>query len=134
MWVLFRHFIIEYINRKMPRNYPLKEKGKFLPINWKEKIYQFHCKRTVKVSKHLWEIISRTLNQIAPEDIQVPYLKLQIQPDINFFEKLQKDNQAEEICKNVRIYPSLQEEFINFSMNCQILYIKNRKTAPALTD
>ena len=59
---------------------------------------------------------------MAPENVQVVHLKLQ--PDIDFFEKLLKNNQAQEICKNLRIYPSLQEEFINFFMNRQILYIK----------
>ena len=58
---------------------------------------------------------------------QVVHLKLQRQPDVSLFKKLLKDNRAQEICKNLRIYPSLQEEFVNFSMNCQILYIKTGK-------
>ena len=61
---------------------------------------------------------------MAPENIQVIHLKLQMQPDVDFLVKLLKDNYAWEICKNLRIYPSLQEEFVNFSMNCQILYIE----------
>ena len=61
---------------------------------------------------------------MAPENVQVIHLKLQMQPDIDFFEKLLKDNQAQEIYKNLRIHPSLQEEFTNFSMNRQILYIE----------
>ena len=60
---------------------------------------------------------------MAPENVQVVHLKLQMQPDVNFFKKLLKDNQAQEICNNLRIYPSLQEEF-NFSMNRQISYIE----------
>ena len=46
--------------------------------------------------------------------IHVVHLKLQTQPDFDFQEKLLKDNQVQKICKNLRIYPSLQEEFINF--------------------
>ena len=51
---------------------------------------------------------------MTPENVQVGNLKSQMQPDIDFFKKLLKDNQAQEICKNLGIYPSLQEEFINF--------------------
>ena len=47
-----------------------------------------------------------------------------MQPDVDFFEKLLKDNQAQEIWKTLRIYPSLQEESVNFSMNQQISYIE----------
>ena len=50
-----------------------------------------------------------------------------MQADIVFFENLLKDNQAQEIYKNLRIYSSLQEEFINFSMNSQISYIETGK-------
>ena len=53
---------------------------------------------------------------MAPENVEVVHLKLQMQPDVNFFEKLPKENQAQEICKNLRIYPAFQEKF-NFSMN-----------------
>ena len=60
---------------------------------------------------------------MAPENIQVIKLKLQMQPDVEFFKKLLKDNQAPEICKNLRIYPSLQGEF-NFFMNSKISYIE----------
>ena len=67
---------------------------------------------------------------MAPENV---HLKLQVQPDIDFFEKLLKDNQAQEISKNLRIYSSLQEEFINFSMNRQISYIETGRQPPALT-
>ena len=44
---------------------------------------------------------------MAPENVQVIHLKLQMQLDVDFFEKHLKDNQAWEICKNLRIYPSL---------------------------
>ena len=44
---------------------------------------------------------------MAPENIQVVYLKWQMQSDFDFFEKLLKDNQAQEICKYLRIYPLL---------------------------
>ena len=81
---------------------------------------------------------------MALEYFQVVRLKLQMQLDVNFFEKLLKENQAQEICKNLIIYqslqliglwafdlvssrvwweaatnnyPSLQEEFVNFFMN-----------------
>ena len=54
---------------------------------------------------------------MAPENVRIIHLKLKMQPDIDFFEKLLKDNQAQETCK---IYPSLQEGIVNFSMNCQI--------------
>ena len=64
---------------------------------------------------------------MAPENVQVVHIKLQMQSDVDFFEKLLKDNQAQKICKNLRIYPLLQEEFVNFSMNCQISYIKTRR-------
>ena len=36
-------------------------------------------------------------------------------------------NQAQEICKILRIYPSLQEEFANFSMNRHISYIETER-------
>ena len=61
---------------------------------------------------------------MAPENVKVVHLKLQMQPDVDVFEKLLNDNQAQEICKNLRIYPSLQEEFINLSMNHQNSYIE----------
>ena len=67
---------------------------------------------------------------MAPENVQVVHLKPQMQPD----EKLLKDNQAQEICENLRIYPSLQEEFVNFSMNRQILYIETGRQPSAFTD
>ena len=69
---------------------------------------------------------------MSPENVRVVHRKLQMQPDVDFFEKLLKENQAQEICKNLRIYPLLQEEFVNFSMNRQISYIET-ETAPALT-
>ena len=61
---------------------------------------------------------------MASENVQVAHLKLQMQPDVNFFEKLLKNNQAQEICNNLRIYPLLQEELINFSMKRQISNIE----------
>ena len=61
---------------------------------------------------------------MAPENVQVIHVKLQMQPDIDFFLMHLKDNQAQVFSKNLRIYPSLQEVFVNFSTNCQILYIK----------
>ena len=61
---------------------------------------------------------------MALEKIQVVQLKLQMQLVVDFFEKLLKNNQAQEIYKNLRIYPSLQEEFVNFSMSHQISYIE----------
>ena len=61
---------------------------------------------------------------MAPENVQVILLKLQMQPDVDFFEKLLKDNQAQDISENLRIYPSLQAEFVNFSLNRQISYIE----------
>ena len=45
-----------------------------------------------------------------------------MRPDVDFFEKLRKDNRAQEISKNLTSHPSLQEEFVNFSMNCQICF------------
>ena len=61
---------------------------------------------------------------MVPENVQVIRLKVQMQPDVDFFEKPLKNNQAQEISKNLRTYPSLQEEFVIFSMNRQILYIE----------
>ena len=68
----------------------------------------FHCKRTVEVPNSC-EKLSKGLN-----------IKLQMHPDVDFFEKLLKDNKSQEISKILKIYPSLQEEFVNFSMNRQI--------------
>ena len=61
---------------------------------------------------------------MAPENVQVVHLKLQMQPNVDFFEKLLKNDQAQDICKNLRIYPSFQEEFVNFSINRQISSIE----------
>ena len=58
------------------------------------------------------------------ENVRVVHLKLQMQPDVNFFEKLQKVNNFQEISKNLKIYPSLLEVLINVSMNRQISYIE----------
>ena len=55
-----------------------------------------------------------------------------MQQDVDFFEKLLKDNQTQEICKNLRIFLLLQEEFVNFSNESSNLVYRN-KTAPALT-
>ena len=61
---------------------------------------------------------------MAPENVQVVHLKLEMQPDVNFFEKLLKDNQAQEICKNLRIYPSLQDVHFLFLRRGIILWIE----------
>ena len=70
---------------------------------------------------------------MAPENVQVVHLKLQMQPDVDFFEKLLKDNQAQGICKILRIHSLLQEELVNFSTNCQISYIEIGRQPSALT-
>ena len=67
---------------------------------------------------------------MAPENVQVVHLGLQMQLDVDFFEKLLKDNQAQEICKNLRIYLLLQYEFVHEPPN---LVYRNRKTDPVLT-
>ena len=61
---------------------------------------------------------------MAPGNVQVIYLKLQMLLDVDFFEMLLKDNQAQEICKNLRIYQTLQEEFVNSPTNRQISNIE----------
>ena len=61
---------------------------------------------------------------MSPENFQVVHLKLKMKSDVDLFQKLLKDNQAQEIFENLSIYQSLQEEFFNFSMNCQISYIE----------
>ena len=61
---------------------------------------------------------------MSPESVQVVHLKLQMQPEVDFFEKLLKDNDVQEISKNFRIYALIQEELVNFSMNRQIAYIE----------
>ena len=68
---------------------------------------------------------------MAPENVQVVHLKLQIELDVDFFEKLLKDNQSQEICKNLRIYPSLQEEFLQLLHESPNFIYRNRKTASA---
>ena len=78
----------------------------------------------VKVPNSCEKNIKRTLNRIAPENILTVHLKLQMQSDVDIFEKFLKDNQAQENCKNLRTYRSLQGEFVNFSMNRQISYIE----------
>ena len=70
---------------------------------------------------------------MAPENVQVVHIKLQMQPDVDFFKKLLKDNQAEEICKNLRMYLSLpirDRQLLHESPN---LVYRSRKTAPTLT-
>ena len=57
---------------------------------------------------------------MATENVQVFRLKLQMQWEGDFFENLLKDNQAQDICKNLRIYQSLERKFVNFYMNHQI--------------
>ena len=47
---------------------------------------------------------------MAPENVPVVHLNLQMQPGIDFLVKLLKENQAQEICKNLRIYPSLKDK------------------------
>ena len=64
---------------------------------------------------------------MTPENVPVVHLKLQMQSDVDFFEKFLKDNQAQEMCKNLRIHPSFQEGFVNFSINHQISYIEPGK-------
>ena len=61
---------------------------------------------------------------MTPENVQVVHLKLKMQPEVDFFEKLLKDNHAQQICTNLRICQSLQQEFVNFSVNHQISYIE----------
>ena len=54
-----------------------------------------------------------------------------MQSDVDFFEKFLKENQAQEICKNLRIYQSLREKFLlHESPN---LVYRNRKIVSALT-
>ena len=69
---------------------------------------------------------------MPPVNVQVVHLILQMQPDVDFKEKLLKDNQAQEICKNLRIYLSFQEEFVNFHESQNLVY-RNKKRVPALT-
>ena len=64
---------------------------------------------------------------MSPENVHVSHQKVQMQPDVDFFEKILKNNQAQEICKNLKIYRSFQERFVNFSMNPQISYIETRR-------
>ena len=40
---------------------------------------------------------------MAPENVQVVHLKIQMQSGVDFLTKLLKDNQAQKICKNLRI-------------------------------
>ena len=125
MWVLFKHFIIEYSYCKIPRNSPLyeNENGQISANKLERKSISFIARELLRSQKVVRNYL-KDLNRMAPENVQVVHLKLQMQPDADFFEKLLKDNQPQEISKNLRIYPSLQEEFVNFSMNCQISYIK----------
>ena len=67
---------------------------------------------------------------MAPENAQVIHLKLQMQPDVDFFEKLLTDNKAQEICKNLRITSRRVHQLLHESPN---LVYRNMKTAPALT-
>ena len=108
MWIQFKYLIIEYSYCKMPRNSPLNKNEKRQISAYKlEGKSIFYCKRTVEVPNS-WEKLKNPESYL-PENIQVVHLKLQMQPDVDVFEKLLKDNQAQEICKNLRIYPSLQE-------------------------
>ena len=40
---------------------------------------------------------------MAPENVQFVHLKVQIQPDVDFFGKLLKDNQTQDINKNLNL-------------------------------
>ena len=41
---------------------------------------------------------------MALENVLVIHLKLQMQPDVDFFGKHLKDHKVQEICKNLSIY------------------------------
>ena len=60
---------------------------------------------------------------MAAGNVQDVHLKLQMLSHVDFFEV----NQAQGICENPRIFPSLQEEFVNVSTNRQISYIETGK-------
>ena len=110
-------------HRKIPWNSPLneKEKGQISAYQLKEKFINF-------IARELSRLRTVVRNYLkGPESYSTRIRpgvrhKLQMQPDVDFVKKLLKDNQAQEICKNLRIYLSLQEEFVNFSMNRQMSY------------
>ena len=69
---------------------------------------------------------------MAPENVLVVYLKLQMQLDVDFFVKLLKNYQAKEICKksqNLLFISRIDRQLLHESPNH---VYRNRKTAPAL--
>ena len=70
---------------------------------------------------------------MAPENVLVVLLKLQMQPDVDFFEKLLKDNQVQEICKYLKTYPSLPRKVRQLLHELPNRVYWNMRTAPALT-
>ena len=69
---------------------------------------------------------------MAPENIQVVHLKLQMQPDNNFFKKFVKDNQAQDLqnSQDLPITPRRVHQLLHELPN---LVYRNRETASALT-
>ena len=127
MWVLFKHFIIEYSYCKMPWNSPLKEneKGQISAYKREQKSISY-------ITRDLLRSLMVGINYLKDPVLYGTRKHLGRLPKITNATRhwlFQKDNQEQEICKNFRIYPSLQEEFIDFSMNCQISYIKTWRHA-----
>ena len=117
--------MIEYIYSKMTRNSPLNENEK-VQIS----AYKLEGKYISFIARKLWRSRTVVRNYLKdPESYgtrkypgHLP--KITNAAECRLFEKYLKDNQSQEICKNLRISPSIQEEFVNFSMNSQILYTK----------
>ena len=88
MQVLFIHFIIEYTYCKVSRNSPLNEdvKGQISAYKLEGKTISFVARELIEVPNS-WERKKKKKkkNHMAPENIQVVHLKLQMEPDVNFF-------------------------------------------------
>ena len=76
-------------------------------------------------------VVRNYINHMAQENVQVVHLKLQMQLDVDFFKKLLKEDQAQEMFKNLSVYLFRQvRQLLHESPN---LVYQNTKTASALT-
>ena len=133
MWVLFKHFIIEYSYCKMHWNFPLKEnkKDKFLPINWKENL----C----FIARELSRSRTAVRNYLKDSESYVTRKRPGRPPKIKnaarrrlFREASKGQSSSRDLQKsqNIPITPRRVRQLLHESPN---LVYRNRKTAPLLT-
>ena len=123
MWALFNHFIIEYSNCKMPRNSLLNEKGQISAYKVERKSVSFIA-REMSWCRAVRRNYLKDPESYGSRKRPCRPPKTTIASRCQLFQEAFKGQSSSKYLQKLKIYPSLQEEFVNFSMDRQISYIK----------